>query len=57
MATDYKRRKQAGVLFMLLAVALIGGSYVLDIDGIRGAGVALGVIGMTFMIAGRRKTG
>lgn len=57
MATDVKRRKQAGVLFVLLAAVLIGGSHVLDIDGLRGSGVAMGVIGVTFLIAGRRAGG
>jgi small neutral amino acid transporter SnatA (MarC family) len=54
MDTNKSKSKQAivrsgGIVFLTLGIAFVGGSYVLDIDGLRAAGIGLAVIGLVML--------
>jgi hypothetical protein len=44
-----------GVILFALGIAFFGGSYVLEIDGLRASGIGLAVIGIVLMLISARQ--
>lgn len=44
-----------GIVLLTLGIALFGGSFVLEIDGLRAAGIGLGVVGLVLLLASSRR--
>lgn len=48
--------RSGGIIFLTLGIAFFGGSYVLDIDGLRAAGIGLAVVGLVMLFLRSSKT-
>ncbi len=51
------KRKNAGLVFLVLGIAQFGGSFVLEISGLWAAGIGLMVLGAVLMLSNRGKSG
>jgi hypothetical protein len=50
------KRKGAAMICLVLGIALFGGSFVIDVSGLRGAGIAFLVFGLILWLSARKST-